>query len=306
MIIVAGEALVDRIVQPDGSSVDRPGGGPYNTARTIARMGVPAAFLGSLSSDDAGRRLRDGLSSDGVDLSFALTTKAPTTVAVASLDAAGVASYRFETDGTSAAQLSAAAVAAALATRPSALHVGTLGMVLEPIATVLAAAAEALARPALLMLDPNCRAPAIVDRPSYLQRLLRVLRRVDIVKTSRDDLDFLWPGMPSTVAAHRMLATGPSVVVITDGPNPVTAMAAGWSFELDTPRVPVIDTFGAGDAFGGALLARWIECGYGRTELGDPSRVRESVQVAAEVAGRTCTRAGADPPHRAEVVSLTR
>ena len=58
MIVVAGEALIDLIVAPDGSVAANPGGGPYNTARTIARLGQPVTFLGRISSDRFGRDLR--------------------------------------------------------------------------------------------------------------------------------------------------------------------------------------------------------------------------------------------------------
>ena len=54
MIVVAGEALMDLFVAPDGSVSANPGAGPYNTARTIARLGQPAAFLGRISNDRLG------------------------------------------------------------------------------------------------------------------------------------------------------------------------------------------------------------------------------------------------------------
>ena len=50
MIVVAGEALIDRIESPDGGVVNVPGGGPYNVARTIARLGGTVAFLGLLGA----------------------------------------------------------------------------------------------------------------------------------------------------------------------------------------------------------------------------------------------------------------
>jgi pfkB family carbohydrate kinase len=77
MIVVAGEALMDRLVRPDGTIVEVPGGGPFNTARTIARLGVPVAFLGCLSIDRHGQLLRTLLEGDGVDASLITTTDAP-------------------------------------------------------------------------------------------------------------------------------------------------------------------------------------------------------------------------------------
>ena len=61
MIVVAGEALIDLLVQPDGRVTAVPGGGPFNTARTIGRLGGEVAFLGRLSTDRFGGILRDGL-----------------------------------------------------------------------------------------------------------------------------------------------------------------------------------------------------------------------------------------------------
>jgi fructokinase len=63
----------------------------------------------------------------------------------------------------------------------------------------------------------------------------------------------------------------------------------------------VVDTVGAGDAFGGAFLARWIERGFGRAALADEAALRDAVAWANRVAARTCGRAGADPPRRDEL-----
>lgn len=301
MIVVAGEALIDRIVRPDGSVLDRPGGAPFNTARTIARLGVPVSFLGALSTDRNGTILRAALAADGVDLSRVLSTDAPTTLAIARIDASGTATYEFETVGTSAAQVAGEELRSVLETRPRALHLGSLGLVIEPLATTLDDAMDAIATGTFVMVDPNCRASAILDAAAYLARLLRIIGRADVVKASRDDLVYLWPGMPMAVAAHRILTAGPMAVVVTDGDRPVTWFTPEWAIDLEVPPGPVVDTIGAGDAFGGALLARWIDRGLGRAELLDEAAVRDAVTLAIEVARVTCGRAGADPPQRHEV-----
>lgn len=63
----------------------------------------------------------------------------------------------------------------------------------------------------------------------------------------------------------------------------------------------IVDTVGAGDAFGGAFLARWIERGFGRAELVDGAAMRDAIGLAIEVARLTVGRRGADPPYRHEV-----
>lgn len=313
---MAGEALIDRIVRPDGQVEDIPGGGPFNAARTIARLGGEVAFLGCLSTDGDGERSRAALTADGVDLRWAALTDLPTTVATAVLDDQGVATYRFDLEGAAAASLPVEVAKAAFGSGPSGVHVGTLGLVMEPIASTLVGAMSRLDPSSVVLLDPNCRPAAIPDRRAYLDRLDAVLERADIVKLSVDDVSYLEPGADPVEASRRLAQArdaaggpgGPSLVLLTDGDRPVRALGhsagASWERVLRVPRVQVIDTVGTGDAFGGAFLARWIERRLGRTDLADPGLVADALAVAVEVASLTACRAGADPPQRAEVRSL--
>ncbi len=301
MIVVAGEALIDLLVHPDGHLAAVPGGGPFNTARTIARLGGEVTFLGALSTDRFGRRLRDALEGDGVDLSMTATTDAPTTLAVAELDGHGTASYRFHTAETSAPTLRAEAVVAALAMRPDALHLGTLGLVLDPMAGALAVGLTGADEGTLVMLDPNCRPLAIHDRAAYLERLWAVVGRTDVVKASTDDLAYLVPGVDSTDAIRSILERGPAAIVVTDGAHPVRIATQAGTVELPVPAVEIVDTVGAGDAFGGAFLARWMDRGWGRPQLTDPDKLGDAVGFAISVATETCRRAGADPPRSEEL-----
>jgi fructokinase len=236
-----------------------------------------------------------------VDLSLIESTALPTTLAIAELDDAGVAIYRFHTAETSAPGLSADAVRSALAIDARALHVGSPGLVLEPMAAALVDGVTRAAPTTLVMLDPNCRPRVIADRPAYLERLDRVLRRADVVKLSVDDLAYLAPVVSAVAAARALLERGPAAVLLTDGPNPVGVLTPASIFRLPVPPIEVVDTVGAGDAFGGAFLARWIERGFGRTELADDVALRDSVARAIEVASLTCRRPGADPPSRNEL-----
>ena len=306
MIVVAGEALVDLILHPDGRLAAVPGGGPFNTARTIGRLGVDVAFLGRLSTDRFGGILAGALTSDGVDLRWVTKTEAPTTLAVAELDAAGAATYRFHLAETSAPGLTLEDALAVLRSAPHALHVGTLGLVIDPMASALAAAVGRADRSTLVMVDPNCRPRVIVDREAYLARLRGVLARADVVKVSADDLTYITPDAPPLDAARLLLGDGAGVVLLTDGARAVTVLAEDFAFELPVPAREVVDTVGSGDAFGGAFLARWVERGSGRADLADPAALRDAVTLAIEVASLTCGRPGADPPRRSELGSLWR
>lgn len=302
VIVVIGEALIDLLVRPDGRVEAAPGGGPFNTARTIARLGQRVAFCGRLSTDAFGRRLREALAADGVDLELVDSTDAPTTLAVVEAGADGAPDYRFYLDGTSAPGLGPAVVGRLGS--PAALHIGTLGLVLEPLGSTVELAMERLSPETLVMLDLNARPAAMpeeADRAAWAQRVERLVRRVDVVKASVDDLRWFRPGTAPLDAAAAMLAVGPRVVLMTDGEAAVHIVTDAWTRIVDPPRVEVVDTVGAGDAFGGAFLARWVENGRSREDLADGDALVDATRLAVRVASITCTRAGADPATAAEL-----
>ena len=108
--------------------------------------------------------------------------------------------------------------------------------------------------------------------------------------------------MDPDLAARALLETGPSVILVTDGGRAVRVVVRGATLDLPVPRVDIVDTVGAGDAFGGAFLSSWIERGLGRADLVHLERLRPSVEFAIKVASETCRRAGAEPPTAAEMV----
>ena len=302
MIAVTGEALIDMVAGSGGRFAARPGGAPFNTARTIGRLGLAPAFLGRLSGDGFGRLLRSTLEGDGVTLAVPEPTGLPTTLALVDVDAAGVPRYRFYLDATSAPALEYPALAGAVPPRVTALHAGGLALIAEPIATSIDRLITAGLPPGtLVMIDPNCRPDAITHRHAYLGRLSRILRRADVVKVSVEDLDYLAPGIPAASAAAGLLGQGPALVLLTDGPYPARAFLRDEVISAEVPAVTVADTVGAGDAFGGAFLAWWSRSGLTRADLGRPALVHGALQAAAEVAALTCTRVGAEPPWLAEV-----
>lgn len=300
-IIVAGEALVDLIVAPNGDLSAIPGGGPYNTARTIARLGGQVAFLGRLSDDRFGRMLRAALSADGISMDLVAATDAPTTLAVAELDAEGAASYRFYLHGTSAPGLTEADAAGAAVLAPAALHVGSLGLVMEPIGSTLEGLVVSASPSTTVMLDPNARPSATPDPAAFRARIRRLATRADVVKVSDDDLAFLTPDGSADEAVEQMLAAGVRVVLRTDGGRAVEVRGAAFRSVIPVPAVDVVDSVGAGDAFGGGFLAAWVAAGRDRTAFADQSAVEDAVRLGIRVASITVTRAGADPPTLAEL-----
>ena len=119
------------------------------------------------------------------------------------------------------------------------------------------------------MLDPNCRPALVPDVDAYRRRLDHYFARADVVKVSADDLRFLYPGATSDEGARSILETGGQLVIVTDGPHPVTLHQSCGTLSVPVPQVEVVTTVGAGDAFVGGFLAWLMAGGLGRHSLVD-------------------------------------
>lgn len=305
VITVIGEALVDIIVDPHGEVTSVVGGGPLNTARTVARLGIPSTFLGGVSTDPFGSRIMRLLDRDGVRLGLGAQVPEPTTLAIAQIDESGAASYRFLLDGTSAATVTPEMALAHLDPDARAIHAGTLALVMQPLADALVAVVRAARDDQIVMIDPNCR-PSVDRMPLFRASVDAVIGRADIVKVSGDDLEYMFPGTSALPAALQLAADTDSLVLFTDGANAVHVITSGHGgpavdIVLDVPPVTVVDTVGAGDSFSGGFLAWWLHSGLGRADLADVEKVVAGARFGIAVAGVTCQRPGADPPRAADV-----
>jgi fructokinase len=303
VILVGGEALFDVVAQDSEDLKAHPGGGPFNAARTVARLEQPVAYLGRLSTDRFGARLERILLDDGVSLQSVVRTEEPTTLALAELgDGGSVSRYRFYAQGTSAAGLTSEAALAALPERVDTVFVGTLGLVLEPMASALEAVVDRLSgTETMVAVDPNCRPDVIRDPAAYRRRLKWLLARTHLLKVSEEDVHFLDPDHDPVNATRALLADGPTVGILTRGGEGAVVVTPRREVVVTPPKIEVVDTIGAGDAFAGGFLSWWRERGLGADELGDLDTVVEAAGFACLVAARTCERPGASPPYRSEL-----
>ncbi|MEU5364454.1 carbohydrate kinase [Streptomyces sp. NPDC005925] len=300
MIVVAGEALIDLVPQGTGAlAALKPalGGGPYNTAVALGRLGSPTAFCSRVSDDAFGGALLDRLRESGVDVSWVRRGPEPTTLAVATVGADGSAAYSFYVEGT-ADRLFTAPDALPPGTR--AVSFGTCSLVLEPGAT----AYEALMRRAagqgvFTALDPNIRPGLMSDPDAYRARFTSWLPSVSLLKLSAEDADWLG-GTP-----REWLAAGPAAVVVTRGGDGLTVFTRdGGEHSVPGERVDVVDTIGAGDTVNAALL-HGLAARDGLSEAAlaglGAAGWAELLRFAARAAAVTCSRAGAEPPYAAEL-----
>jgi fructokinase len=302
VIVVCGEALIDVIRNRDSTERAAPGGGPFNTTRALARLGVPTAFLGHLSDDQFGRELSELLVADGASVALASVGPEPTTVAHADVDSRGAAEYQFVVDGTSAPNLTAEMLPASFAPDVNGICVGSLGLVLEPMAGTVVELVRRERGRRLIMLDPNIRVGLVNDLDNYRARLLSVIAAATVVKASDSDLAWIEPESDYRSAAQHMLDQGVRMVAITLGAQGAFGAHRDLQIHVPAPPVQVVDTIGAGDAFGAGLLAWLHDHDLIRPDLKlDEKQLQAGLDYACLAAALTCTRAGADPPWKREM-----
>ncbi|MFI9758556.1 carbohydrate kinase [Streptomyces sp. NPDC051963] len=303
MIVVAGEALIDLVPQGRGALAGlQPalGGGPYNTAVALGRLGSPTAFCSRTSYDAFGEALLDGLRRADVDVSAVQRGAEPTTLAVATIDSNGSAAYSFYVEGTADRLFTAPDQ---LPRSAHAVSFGTCSLVLEPGATAYEELMRtASARGVFTTLDPNIRTGLIPDADAYRARFKSWLPSVTLLKLSEEDA--LWLGG----TPHEWLAAGPSAVVITQGGDGLTAFTRdGGVHSVPGEQVDVVDTIGAGDTVNAALLhglSAWDALSPDALAKLGPEGWTRLLRFAARAAAITCSRAGAEPPYASELGDL--
>jgi fructokinase len=305
VIVVGGEALVD-LIEEHGLLSPMAGGGPFNTAIALGRLGIPVAFLGTLSHDEYGGLLARALAEDGVDMSFIRWSDAPTPLAVVHRRDDGESTYTFHLRGTSLTDLPAEAVPA-LPEHVWAIHVGTLGLAIDPPAAAYEALLDREAGRRTIVLDPNVRPAVFGDQATYRARFERLARLADVVKLSADDAAWIYPELERAEVLEHLLGLGPRLAAMTMGVLGAVAVSREGQARVPAVPVTVVDTVGAGDSFGAALLVALAERNAlepRATRPLDDALLQEVVAYAVTAAAITCTRGGAVPPSRAELNAL--
>lgn len=299
-LLVIGECVADIVRLPGAADQVHPGGSPANVAYGLARLGHGVTLLTQLGPDADGRQIRDHLAGAGVEVRTDGAT-APTPSAAVTLDGAGQAAYTFEITWTLGP--------VSLEQPPRHVHTGSIAAVMEPGATAVVAAVDALRTAATVSYDPNVRPELMGDHAAAVRKVERCVALSDVVKASDEDLEWLYPGQEPGQVAERWLATGPAVVLVTRGGDGALAVLPDGRVAVEAPPVDVADTVGAGDAFMSgtlhALAARGLLGADGRERLRslDRATVTDVLRHAAASAAVTVSRAGANPPDAAELAN---
>src|SRR6478752_4252223 len=178
-VLVVGESLVDIVHAADGSTREYAGGSAANVSVALARLGRSVRFVTAWADDDRGRVLAEHLSSAGVELASDPLVLERTATAAATLGADGSATYEFDLDWR---------IGEVEAGEPLAVHVCSIGAVLQPGADQVLALLQRLRGTATISYDVNAR-PAITGTgPEVVAQVERMAAVADVVKASDEDL----------------------------------------------------------------------------------------------------------------------
>jgi sugar/nucleoside kinase (ribokinase family) len=267
------------------SLVELPGGQAATAAVCCARLGWRSRYVGVVGDDAAGRRVRDAVSAEGVDMKVVTRIGGRTRRAIVIVD---------ESSGDRVV----------LDDRDPALDLAP-GEILESV----------FADARILLVDGSdpdqsiraartARAAGVrtlVDVDRAVARVADLLACIDVVILPGEVVEAL-SGVPGLGRGLARLAqeTGAAVVVATLGAGGALAWAGGREVSARAgprPDVRVVDTTGAGDAFRAGFAAAWL----GR-DGADPD-LEDLLADANLVAGLNCRQLGAQTalPMRDEV-----
>jgi fructokinase len=299
-LLVFGEALIDLKASSALTFQGFVGGSPLNVALAGARLELPSALATKVSTDFFGAEIVAMLKANGVNTDFLERGNEPSTLAFVNV-VDGHPSYSFRFQDTSTLLYSAKLE---LPARFRAMHYGgSLNPLFEPVSSRVLEVVRSFK--GFKHFDPNARPAVLGDVPAYVARLEPWWGLATWVKMSTEDFQFLYPGASESEFCAGLLERGVSVVTVTDGGNGARLYRAGRApLEVAAPKVSVVDSVGAGDTFSGATIAKLLEL-----NLETPDALREAsddtllevLRFAATAAAINCTRAGCDPPTRAEI-----
>jgi fructokinase len=294
---VAGEVLIDLIPAGD-KHLSVVGGGPANTAKAAAKLGVKTYFIDGISNDEYGQMAKAELLSANVLLDYAQYSNKPTCTAKVTLSKSGGATYEFAIADTATFDFSTSWLPDPQSLKPLLLHIGTLATVIEPGASVLFKWAQSLAQVAPIVFDPNIRPAVLGNRDEYVKKVEKWVAISSAIKVSDEDLSWLYPGKAINEIANKWLEVGAQLVVVTLGDKGITAYRENEQVSVVAVKVVEADTVGAGDTVGAVLVEAIVNNGLDKL---NGEVLKTMLRRAVKAAAITVSRTGANPPSKEEI-----
>lgn len=301
-IVAIGELLID--FAPGGVTKEgamlferNPGGAPANVLAMVSRLGMKTAFITKVGEDAFGLFLTDVLRNINIETTGVVYTKeANTTLAFVSLDKNGDRSFSFYRNPGADMLLASSEVKPELVKDCRIFHFGTVSMTDNPSReATLFAVKTAKEAGALISFDPNLRPLLWKNLTEAKSMMIEGLRFADILKVSEEELEFI-TGIKDLTKGSSAIKDqyGVGAILVTLGAAGCFYRVGDFLGTLPTYDVKTIDTTGAGDAFLGAFLVQYLECGKKTATLNDEDIVA-MVDFANATGSLATTKKGAIP-----------
>ncbi len=268
-VLALGELLIDFTSnglseQGNGLFEANPGGAPCNVLAILNKLGKKTAFVGKVGNDGFGRMLKKTLEDLAINTEGLLLDDVyHTTLALVHTDENGDRDFSFYRDPGADVMLTADEVDPELLKRAKIFHYGTLSMTHDGVRAATQKAIEiAKADGQLLSFDPNYREPLWKTADMAKEQISYGLSQCDILKISEEELELMAGTADIDEGVKILWGKHPNIKLFN-----VTAGGAGsYSFYKDMKAFQpgfklggTIETTGAGDTFGGAVLDYVLE-----------------------------------------------
>ena len=307
-VLVIGEALVDVVHGINGEIKNIPGGSPANTAVALARLGTKTYMKARTSTDKFGTEIRNYLTNQNVNLDYSLVVKCPSSVVNALIQKDGSAKYEANLKGAADYGWTFEELNQVINPDIQIVQLGSLTSYVEPGATNVEKWFSQLRQSTkyLLTFDPNIRHPLDGENKVDVRNRAKKLASLShVVKASDEDLNWIFSNNNPQDSAIKIIESGASLVIVTLGKKGAFAVNKKLEIvEVTANEIAVIDTIGAGDTFAAALITQLLENSWiNKNALENLSSddLTEILTNCSAASAITCSRQGANPPHRHEV-----
>lgn len=251
------------------------GGKGANQAAAAALLGASVSFLGRVGDDGFGGPLVRSLADKGVDTSLVQEVPGSST---------GTAFITVTPDGENA--ITVAPGANRRLTAEDVDHASEWIQQARVLVAQMEIPPQAVLRAVEVAAGSGTRALINLAPPFEVPRTL--LEKLDPLVVNEHEAAFLLgesvEGVDGALsAAPELLSLGPRSVVVTVGDDGAVFSGGESAQHLTAPKVEVVDTTGAGDAFVGALAAR----------LADNAPLEDAVAYAVRAGAAAVTKEGA-------------
>ncbi len=267
-IVVIGEILVEIMadspgqgfVEPMALTGPYPSGAPAIFIDQVARLGHPCGIVSAVGNDDFGRLNLDRLAADGVDISAVhVDPDRPTGSAFVRYRPDGTRDFVFNIRHSACGHIPLDAAAQSLLAGAGHLHVMGSSLSSPALVRLNCEAAQAVkARGGTVSFDPNLR-KEILDAPGLREAMTAILGLTDLFLPSGAEITLLTRSDSGPEAVNELLTRGIRTIAHKQGSMGVWLHSTAGSIFAPAFNVDEIDPTGAGDCFGGAFVALWLQ-----------------------------------------------